>query len=77
MEKGKDNCAFVMITIIFFLYNCFKFLNTEGNDSPMPNILFSLIIYLALIVIFIHKDDILEEKDKKQKKLEYYFKKLK
>lgn len=52
-------------------------MNTEGNDLPLPSILFSLIIYLALIVIFIHKDDILEEKDKKQKKLEYYFKKLK
>lgn len=76
-KKRKDNCAFVLITIIFFLYNCFKFLNTEGNDLPLPSILFSLIIYLALIVIFIHKDDILEEKDKKQKKLEYYFKKLK
>ena len=67
----------MLIAIIFFLYNCFKFLNTEGNDLPLPSILFSLIIYLALIVVFIHKDDILEEKDEKQKKLEYYFKKLK
>ena len=76
-KKRKDNCFFVLITIIFFLYNCFKFLNTEGNDLPIRNILFSLIIYLALIVIFIHKDDIIEEKDKNQKKLECYFKKLK
>ena len=49
-------------------------MNTEGNDLPIPNILFSLIIYLALIVIFIHKDDIKEEKEKNQKNLECYFK---
>ncbi len=76
-KKGKDNCFFVFITIIFFLYNSFKFLNTQGNDLPIPSILFSLIIYLALIVLFLHKDEIIEEKDRKQKKLECYFKKLK
>ena len=76
-KKRKDNCFLVSITIIFFLYNCFKFLNTEVNDLTIPNILFSLIIYPALIVIFIHMDEMLEEKDKNQKKLECYFKKLK
>ena len=54
-----------------FIFNLFKFLNTEGSNMPIVSILFNLIFFLALIILLLHQDDFGKEV---QTKLDRYFK---
>ena len=73
MQGKKKEIDFVLfILIALFLYNAIKFLAVEGCDLPIPSILFNLIIFLSLIVIYLHKEGI--NKVDIQTKLDYYFK---
>ena len=59
------------ITIILFIINAWKFLNNPGSEVPILAILFNMIIYLAIIILIMHKKEITLE-DYIQKKIEKY-----
>ena len=73
MEKNyrKKKDIMLMIVIGLFIFNLFKFLNTEGSNMPIVSILFNLIFFLALIILLLHQDDFGKEV---QTKLDRYFK---
>ena len=73
MEKNyrKKKDIMIMIVIGLFIFNLFKFLNTEGSNMPIVSILFNLIFFLALIILLLHQDDFGNEV---QTKLDRYFK---
>ncbi len=73
MEKNyrKKKDIMIMIVIGLFIFNLFKFLNTEGSNMPIVSILFNLIFFLALIILLLHQDDFGKEV---QTKLDRYFK---
>ena len=73
MEKNyrKKKNIMLMIVIGLFIFNLFKFLNTEGSNMPIISILFNLIFFLALIILLLHQDDFGKEV---QTKLDRYFK---
>ena len=43
--------------ILLFLINAWKFINNPGSEVPILTILFSVIIYLAIIILIIYKDE--------------------
>ena len=55
-KKSSGKGWLIAITIILFIINAWKFIN---------NILFNMIIYLAIIILILHKDEM---------KFEGYFK---
>ena len=67
----KKKNIMLMIVIGLFIFNLFKFLNTEGSNMPIVSILFNLIFFLALIILLLHQDDFGKEV---QTKLDRYFK---
>ena len=73
MEKNyrKKKDIMIMIVIGLFIFNLFKFLNTEGSNMPIVSILFNLIFFLALIILLLPQDDFGKEV---QTKLDRYFK---
>ena len=52
-------------TIILFIINAWKFINNPGSEVPILSILFNMIIYLAIIILILDKDEM---------KFEGYFK---
>ena len=46
----------VLLTIVLFLINTWKFLNSPESEIPIISILFNLIIYLGIIIIILHKN---------------------
>ena len=59
------------ITIILFIINAWKFLNNPSSEVPILAILFNMIIYLAIIILIMHKKEITFD-DYIQKKIEKY-----
>ena len=52
MKQVKKNRIWaILILIIFFIINGFKFLNSEGSERPLPTSLFNMVLYLGLIVV--------------------------
>ena len=62
-EDNKDNNfkygkkLLISITITLFFINVWKFLNAPESDIPLISILFYFIIYLGIIIIILHKDE--------------------
>ena len=48
----------IIILVIFFIYNGFKFINTSGSELSLVSSLFNMIIFLGIIVFIFHKEDI-------------------
>ena len=48
----------VLLTIVLFLINTWKILNSPESEIPIISILFNLIIYLGIIIIILHKNEI-------------------
>ena len=61
-EEDKENNLIlgkkllVLLTIVLFLINTWKFLNSPESEIPIISILFNLIIYLGIIIIILHKN---------------------
>ena len=53
MEKNyrKKKDIMIMIVIGLFIFNLFKFLNTEGSNMPIISRVFNLIFFSANIII--------------------------
>ena len=65
-KKSSWKGWLISISIILFLINAWKFMNNPGSEVPILTILFNMIIYLAIIILIMHKNEI---------KLEGYFQK--
>ena len=65
----------VLITIILFLYQAFKFMNIEGNTHPLLSSLFNMILFLSLIIFMLQRQELEEGKNHllKQTTLDEYF----
>ncbi len=73
-DKGKTWIVFVLFSL-FFSY-VYRFFITDGNDHPLVDILFKMILILSILVFFLHKTQIEEGKNEvmKQTNLFKYFK---
>ena len=65
MAEGKKGNNFkhgkkwlVALTVVLFAVNALKFLNSPESEIPIVSILFNLIIYLAIIIIILHSNEI-------------------
>ena len=62
-EDNEDNFThgknlLMLLTFVLFLINIWKFLNCPESEIPIISILFNLIIYLGIIIIILHKNEI-------------------
>ena len=62
-EDNEDNFThgknlLVLLKFVLFLINIWKFLNCPESEIPIISILFNLIIYLGIIIIILHKNEI-------------------
>ena len=72
----KNWIVFVLFTV--FLSYIYRFLITDGNDHPLVDLLFKMILVLSILVFFLHKTEIEEGKNEvmKQTSLFKYFSKI-
>ena len=70
-KKSSGKGLLVTITAILFLINVWKFINNPGSEVPILGILFNMIIYIAIIILIIHKKEITFE-NYIQKQIEKY-----
>ena len=73
--KRKNWIVFVLFTV--FLSYMYRFLITDGNDHPLVDLLFKMILVLSIFVFFLLKTEIEEGKSEvmKQTSLFKYFSK--
>ena len=57
-KKSSGKGWLIAITIILFIINAWKFINNSGSEVPILSILFNMIIYLAIIILIMHKNEI-------------------
>ena len=57
-KKSSGKGWLISISVILFLINAWKFINNPGSEVPILSILFNMIIYLAIIILILHKDEI-------------------
>ena len=73
INKKQQNKNLIIILVgILFLYNAFKFLGYEGSKTLILSIIFNMIIFLFILILLIHKKDLIT-KEFKQKILDDYF----
>ena len=65
----------VFVASIIFLFQAFRFINTEGNTHPFVDSIFNMIVILAIIILIILIKEISETKDTllRQTTLDKYF----
>ena len=57
-RKIITNHKIIITLIIMFIYNAFKFINTEGSEHPLVSSLFNMIIFIGILVIIFHRNEI-------------------
>ena len=74
-SNGTNWIVFVLFAI--FLSYMYRFLIADGNDHPLVDLLFKMILILSILVFFFHKTEIEEGKNEvlKQTNLFKYFNK--
>ena len=72
-DNGKNWIVYVLFSL-FFSY-VYRFLITDGNDHPLVDMLFKMILILSIFVFLFHKTEIEEGKKEvlKQTSLLKYF----
>ena len=73
--KGKNWSVFMLFTL--FLSYMYKFLILDGNDHPLVDMLFKMILVLSILVFFLHQMEIEDGKNEimAQTNLFKYFRK--
>ncbi len=56
-KKSTGKGWLIGISILLFIINAWKFINNPGSEVPILTILFNMIIYLAIIILIMHKDE--------------------
>ena len=69
--KSTGKGLLILITAILFIINIWKFINNPDSEVPVLTLLFNMIIYIAIIILILHKNEITLE-DYIQKKIENY-----
>ena len=64
-KKSSGKGWLIAITILLFIINAWKFINNPGSEVPILSILFNMIIYLAIIILILHKDEMKYKKKNK------------
>ena len=72
LKMNRQVVVFLVVLVFFFLLEDFKKL--KGFEFPLLKIIVKLIRVILFLVVFLHKKEIFDEN---QRKIEYYFKKLK
>ena len=57
-RKIITNHKIIITLIIMFIYNAFKFINDEGSEHPLVSSLFNMIIFIGILVIIFHRNEI-------------------
>ena len=70
-KKSTGKCLLLLITAILFIINVWKFINNPASEVPVLTLLFNMIIYIAIIILILHKNEITLE-DYIQKQIEKY-----
>ena len=63
--NGKNWIVFVLFAI--FLSYMYRFLIADGNDHPLVDLLFKMILILSILVFLLHKTEIEEGKNEVMK----------
>ena len=71
MEKRINNRRRIIIAllVILFLYDAFKYNQIGGANFEITNYLFSMILFIAIIMFLIHKNDFEKRTQWFQKKI--------
>ena len=56
-KKSSGKGDIIAINILLFIINAWKFKNNPGSEVHLLSILFIMIIYLAIIILILHKDE--------------------
>ena len=70
-KKSTGKGLLIIITAILFIINLWKFINNPASEVPVLTLLFNMIIYIAIIILILHKNEITLE-DYIQKQIEKY-----
>ena len=57
-KKFSGKRWLVLVTLILFVINTFKFINDPASDVPILSILFNMILYFGIIIFILHKKEI-------------------
>ena len=57
-KKFSGKRCLILVTLILFIINTFKFINDPASEVPILSILFNMILYLGIIIFIIHKKEI-------------------
>ena len=57
-KKSTGKCLLILITAILFIINVWKFINNPASEVPVLTLLFNMIIYIAIIIMILHKNKI-------------------
>ena len=71
-KKQQNKNLIIILVLILFLYNAFKILVYEGSKTHILSTIFNMIIFLFILILLIHKKDLIT-KEFKQKILDDYF----
>ena len=70
-KKFTGKGLLILITVILFIINAWKLINNPASEVPVLTLLFNMIIYIAIIILILHKNEITLE-DYIQKQIEKY-----
>ena len=70
-KKSTGKGLLILITAILFIINVWIFINNPASEVPVLTLLFNMIIYIAIIILILHKNEITLE-DYIQKQIEKY-----
>ena len=70
-KKSKGKGLLILINALLSIINVLKFINNPASEVPVLTLLFNMIIYIAIIILILHKNEIALE-DYIQKQIEKY-----
>ena len=75
MENRINNRRRIIIAllVILFLYDAFKYNQIGGANFEITNYLFSMILFIDIIMFLIHENDFEKRTQWFQKKIDDYF----
>ena len=57
-KKFSGKRCLVIVTLILFIINIFKFINDPASEVPILSILFNMVLYLGIIIFILHKKEV-------------------
>ena len=57
-KKFSGKRCLVIVTLILFIINIFKFINDPASEVPIISILFNMVLYLGIIIFILHKKEV-------------------